>query len=71
MRPDEPRVASFRRDAPEEVRQGPFWARNPGPGASRLWGTVVSNPLNVVDGKLLAPPRGTALYYIANREKGF
>jgi hypothetical protein len=31
---------------------------------------VVSNPLNVVDGKLLAPPRGTALYYIANREKG-
>ena len=55
----------------ERVPEGRLGARNPGSGGSIVWGTVVANPLNVVDGKLLAPPRGTALYYIANREKGF
>src|SRR5262249_33957078 len=44
----------------------------PGPGSKRstVWGTGVRNPLNVVGGKILAPPTGRALYYIANREKG-
>jgi len=37
---------------------------------SRVWGPGVCKPLNVVDGKLLAPPTWAALYYIANREKG-
>lgn len=55
----------------EAAPEGRLGAGNPGFGGSGVWGTVIPNPLNVVDGKLLAPPRGTALYYIANREKGF
>jgi len=37
---------------------------------SMVWGLGGCKTLNVVDGKLLAPPAGGALYYIANREKG-
>ena len=42
----------------------------PGSKRSTVWGQGVRKTLNVVGGKLLAPPKGVALYYIANREKG-
>jgi hypothetical protein len=35
-----------------------------------VWGPGLPKTLNVVDGKILAPPTGAALYYVANREKG-
>jgi hypothetical protein len=42
----------------------------PGTERSMVWGQGDRKTLNVVDGKILAPPAEAALYYLANREKG-
>src|SRR5215831_20302226 len=69
-RPDRPALANFRRyalSAGAEGRPGPAGA---GTKRSIVWGAGGSKALNVVGGKILVPPTGRALYYIANREKG-
>jgi hypothetical protein len=63
-------VTNSGRRAIQSGVKNPGRRREAGTERSMVWGPGLRKTLNVVDGKLLAPPAGGALYYIANREKG-